>query len=67
MQKSKLMSGAMMDARSVALAGYRGLIRNEPVVIPGVHNKGFALLAKLLPGKTVLQIVKRAQEQCAES
>jgi hypothetical protein len=62
MQKSKLMSGTMMDARTVALAGYRGLMRNQPVIIPGAHNKGFALLAKLLPGKAVLQIVKRAQE-----
>lgn len=67
MQKSKLMSGTMMDARTVALEGYRGLIRKQPVIIPGAHNRGFVLLAKLLPGRTVLQIVKRAQEQRTES
>jgi short-subunit dehydrogenase len=62
MQKSKLMSGIMMDARTVAVEGYRGLMRSQPVVIPGRHNRFFALLSKLLPGKAVLQIVKRAQE-----
>jgi short-subunit dehydrogenase len=64
MQKSKLMSGTMMDARTVALVGYHGLMKKQPVIIPGAHNRGFALLSKLLPGKVVLQIVKRAQEQC---
>jgi short-subunit dehydrogenase len=63
MQKSKLMSGTMMGARAVALAGYRGLMRKQPVIIPGARNRGFALLSKFLPGKTVLQIIKRAQEQ----
>ena len=34
MQESKLMSGTMMDERTVAVVGYRGLMRRQPVIIP---------------------------------
>lgn len=63
MESSRLMQGDMMDARTVAAIGYRALMRRQPAVIPGATNKGFALLAKLLPGPMTVKIVRRAQER----
>ncbi len=59
MKASRLFRLGAMDARSVALAGYRGLMRNQPIVIPGLKNKLGALsirftprfLARLIVGK----------------
>lgn len=63
MEGSRLVQGGLMDARTVAAIGYRALMRKQSVVIPGAKNKGFALLAKLLPGSMTVKIVRRAQER----
>jgi short-subunit dehydrogenase len=39
MEDSKLFSGKIMDAQTVARMGYRGLMTNKTVVIPGLRNK----------------------------
>jgi short-subunit dehydrogenase len=39
MEDSKLFSGKSMDAQTVARIGYRGLMTNKTVVIPGLRNK----------------------------
>jgi len=39
----------MMDAGTVADAGYRGLLAGRPVVIPGASARLFALAARFVP------------------
>jgi short-subunit dehydrogenase len=66
MQKSKLVSGALMDAHAVALAGYRGLMKDKPVIIPGVGNRLLAFSTRLTPRKLVTAIVRRMMEERRE-
>ncbi len=48
-----------MDARTVAVAGYRGMMRGKRVVIPGVTNQIASALAKRLPVRWTTAIVRR--------
>jgi len=61
MMESKILQGDLMDAGSVALAGYRGLIRKQSVIVPGAKNQIFANAHRVLPRRLVAQIVRRAQ------
>jgi short-subunit dehydrogenase len=64
MEQSKLVRGRqIMDAGSVARAGYAGLMRGRPVVIPGLMNRIQTLLPRLLPRSAVPPIVRQAQER----
>jgi short-subunit dehydrogenase len=53
----------LMDAKTVALAGYRGCMREKGVVIPGLRNKISALLAKIAPPSWAAAAARRAQGQ----
>jgi short-subunit dehydrogenase len=44
------------SAGSVALAGYRGLLKNKAVVIPGFNNKALAFLVRFGPRNLVTNI-----------
>jgi uncharacterized protein len=57
---------SMMDSRTVAEQGYRGLLSGEAVVITGVMNKLMALLTRFLPRKALTQIVRKMQESRKE-
>ena len=48
-----------MDARIVAVAGYRGLMQGKRVVIPGVINKIASAISKRLPVRWTTAIVRR--------
>ena len=48
-----------MDARTVAEAGYRGMLRGKRVVIPGWQNKIASVLAKRLPLRLTTAVVRR--------
>jgi uncharacterized protein len=48
-----------MDARTVAEAGYGGLMAGKRVVIPGIPNKIFSTLAKLMPTRLTTAAVRR--------
>jgi short-subunit dehydrogenase len=64
MEQSRLVSGRrIMDVETVAKAGYTGLLRGRPVVIPGLMNRIQTLLPRLLPRSAVPQIVRNAQER----
>lgn len=64
MDNSKLVKDKqMMDASKVAVIGYRGLINNQTVIIPGWQNKLLALIAKFLPRNLVVKIVRNMQEK----
>jgi short-subunit dehydrogenase len=49
----------VMDARSVAEAGYRGTMRGKRVVIPGLLNKIFATLSKRMPARVPARIIRK--------
>ena len=64
MQNSGLMKGRkMMDARTVAEAGYRGLMAGKTVVIPGLGNKLLTQSLRLSPRSVVTKMVRRMQEE----
>lgn len=50
---------AMMDARRVAQAGYRGLMAGKRVVIPGLLNRVTSFLSKRTPARMTSAIVRR--------
>jgi uncharacterized protein len=49
------------DAKSVALAGYRGFRRGRLLVIPGLINKLVAMSVRFSPRLAVRKVVKRLQ------
>ncbi len=64
MEQSKLVSGQrIMDAETVALIGYRGLMKNKTVVIPGLKNKLLVLTVRFTPRNIVTQIVRNMQKR----
>jgi short-subunit dehydrogenase len=61
---SKLFSsGRVMDARAVAAAGYRGLMRGRRVVVPGLWNNLLVQANRFFPRRLVAGIVRRMQER----
>jgi uncharacterized protein len=62
--KTRLFSGGnVADARSVAQAGYDGLMRGDPVVVPGAYNKLLTIATRLTPRKMVTKITRGMQEE----
>jgi short-subunit dehydrogenase len=61
LEDSRLVQGKIADARSVALAGYRGLMDRKTVVIPGFGNKLIPLVVRLSPRSLVPRVVHRMQ------
>jgi short-subunit dehydrogenase len=55
----------MMDARTVAKLGYRGLMRGRRVVIPGFFNKLAAALSKRAPARLTSAVVRRVHPPLA--
>jgi short-subunit dehydrogenase len=53
----------VMDARTVAEAGYRGLMAGKPVVIPGLMNKILAQSVRFSPRGLVTKIARKMQEE----
>ncbi len=61
-EHTRLMSRGVMDAGVVALAGYQGMQRGKPLVIPGLRNRVVAFAGRLLPRQVVVRVVRRIQE-----
>jgi short-subunit dehydrogenase len=53
----------VMDAGTVAEAGYRGMLRGRRIVIPGIMNKLGPLGLRLAPRRIVPSVVRRLQEE----
>ncbi len=49
MQESRLFRAGTMDAKTVARAGYRGMLAGRAVVVPGVRNRVLALSTRVSP------------------
>jgi hypothetical protein len=54
--------GAAMDARTVALAGYRGMMHGRRVVTPGVTNKVMTESLRLIPRRLATFIAGKLNE-----
>lgn len=53
----------LMDARTVAEAGYRGLLRGKTVVVPGIRNRAIAALARIAPRRLVVPVTRWLMER----
>lgn len=53
----------IMDSKTVALAGYQGLMKGKAIVIPGIFSQIFAFSIRLSPRSWVRRIVKILQEK----
>ncbi len=67
MEDSKLFSGKIMDAPTVARIGYRGLMTNKTVVIPGLRNKILVETERFAPRKMVTRVARNMQESVHKS
>ena len=54
LQDSKLFDRFVMDPKSVAETGYKGLMKNKMYVIPGIRNKLLSFLANATPFRGLL-------------
>jgi len=63
MGDSKLFDRAVMDARTVAVEGYRGLLAGKTVVIPGLRNNLLARSIGFFPRNLVTKVVRGIQEK----
>ncbi|TMF43853.1 MAG: SDR family oxidoreductase [Chloroflexi bacterium] len=66
MEDSRLVRGQIADAKSVAAAGYRGMMRGKTIVIPGFSNKLIPWVARVSPRGTVTRVVRRMQERVSD-
>jgi short-subunit dehydrogenase len=57
MLESNLMRAGRMEVSKVAEAGYLGLMRGTPLVIPGIMNRVLAMLTRWAPPWIVTEIV----------
>jgi hypothetical protein len=57
-----LFERGVMDARTVARAGYRGMKRGDAVVVPGLRNRLTTLLVRLVPRSTARRVAMRLQD-----
>lgn len=64
MEESKLLKiSQIMEAKTVAEIGYRGLMDKKTVVIPGLINKILALTVRFTPRNLATKIVRSMQEK----
>lgn len=63
LESSRLFQSGAMDARDVALEGYKALNEKKSLEIPGFKNKALANLVRFLPRKSVLKIVHYVQDK----
>jgi uncharacterized protein len=63
LESSRLFQSGAMDARDVALEGYKALMEKKSLTIPGIKNRVLANLVRFLPRKSVLKIVHFVQDK----
>jgi short-subunit dehydrogenase len=64
MEASKLVKGKrLMDAASVAQAGYEGFRHGASVVVPGLQNRLLVQSVRFMPRRVLTRIVHRMQER----
>jgi hypothetical protein len=63
MEGARVYRARVMDAASVADAGYRGLRSGKILIIPGLRNRLFALAARYGPRSLVIAVARRMNEE----
>ena len=63
LEDSRLVQGQIADARSVALAGYRGMMAGKTVMIPGFTNKLVPWIVRVSPRGVLTRVVRRMQDR----
>jgi short-subunit dehydrogenase len=63
MEDSRLVAGTIMDARTVARAGYEGMLKGRAVVVPGLRNQIGAFATRLAPRSMAASVARRMQER----
>jgi len=63
MGDSKLFDRGAMDARTVAVEGYRGMLKGKTLVIPGLRNNLLARSIGFFPRSLVTKVVRGIQEK----
>jgi short-subunit dehydrogenase len=64
-QRSRLFEAFVMDAPTVARAGYDGMMKGKAVVIPGLRNKLIPIAARLIPRPMIAALSHRAARPSA--
>ena len=59
-QRSRLFEAFLMDAPTVARAGYEGMMNGKTVVIPGMRNKLIPVAARVIPRSMIATMSHRA-------
>ncbi len=62
MEDARLFNRGVMEAETVALAGYEGLMKGRKVVVPGFRNKALATASRFAPRKFVIRTVRKLNE-----
>lgn len=63
LEQSKLYQGKILGAAEVADAGYKGLMSNQTIIIPGLKNQLLTNAIRFIPRNLVPKVVKRLQEK----
>ena len=63
LQQSKLFKSGVMDVKQVVEDGYKGVMNNKTVIIPGMANKLLAFSVRFMSRKFVTNIVRRVQDR----
>jgi uncharacterized protein len=58
LERSRLFKSGVMDAAAVAKAGYRGMLKGKPVVVPGWRNAVLAQSYRALPRRVSTRAVR---------
>lgn len=66
-QRSRLFEAFVMDAPTVARAGYDGMMKGKSVVIPGLRNKLVPVAARLIPRPLIARLSHRAARPSEKS
>lgn len=59
MRESALAKRAVMDAATVAAAGYAGMLRGDRLVVPGLANRALGAIVRVAPRSVVTRVVAR--------
>lgn len=63
LKDSRLLRAGLMDAPTVARAGYDGMMKGRAVVVPGVMNKLTAQAPRLSPRRATVRVVRFVQDR----
>jgi len=67
MEASRLFTFGTMDAQAVAAIGYRGLMKNKTVIVPGLRNKLLAFSVRFVPRNLLPHLVRMMQDKLPEA